>query len=180
MFVMTVNSFYDQSDYNDPIKYYIQLSSDMLIVTNSVAFHNMHLVPTTINYLNGTTQTIYRSEEKQIIFDVALEANNLLTMIFEISPKQYTIEQTINYQPIVSINNTRRMLDTSQTETVEKSDENDSVLYQLFFILSQLGGFYSFLKLIFGSVINKLYESMLMVDLVNKCNQVSVQEKART
>ena len=152
----------------------------MLIVTNLITFHNMHLVPKTINYLNGTTQTIYRSEEKQIVFVVALEASNLLTIIFELSPKQYTIERIINYQPIVSTNNTRRMLDSTQTETVEKSDENDSVLYQMFFTLSQLGGFYSFLKLIFGSVINKLYESMLMVDLVNKYNQVSVQEKART
>ena len=174
---MTANSYYDQNDYDNPIKYYIDFSSDALVVTNRITYFNMRLVPTTINYLNGTSRTIYQSEEMQTVVKLSLETNVLLTIVFKISPRQYTIEQMINYQPIVDVNNTRRMLDTTQTETVEK--DNDSVLYQIFFILSQLGGFYSFLKLIFGSVINKLYESMLMVDLVNKYNEVSLEEKAR-
>ena len=91
---MTANSYYDQNDYDNPIKYYIDFSSDALIVTNRITYFNMRLAPTTINYLNKTSQTIYQSEEKQMMLEVNIETDGLLTMFFEISPKQYTIEQT--------------------------------------------------------------------------------------
>ena len=152
------------------------MTYQMRIEVNNSKIYQIQIVPTAINYLNETSQIIYQSKKLETISTTEYEPGFLLTMFFKISSEQYIIKQTINYQPTASTNNTRRMLDTTQTEAVEEN-ENHSILYQMFFILSQIGGFYSFLKLVFGSVINRIYDSMLMVDLVNKYNQIVRQTK---
>ena len=69
-----------------------------------------------------------------------------------------------------------RNLDTT-TQTVEEN-KNDGLLYTAFFIMAQLDGFYSFLKLVFGSIFNKIYEQMLLVDLLNRFKHASAKTDA--
>ena len=172
--LLFANSYYDHNDPDEPIKFYLDISSDIYINANHYKIYTVPIVPTTINFLNGTSQTIYEAKQREIIISREIQDNRFMAFLFMISPEQYLIEQQINYQPVL---NSRRMLDTTQTETTER--ENNSFLYNLFFVLSQLGGFYSFLKLIFSSFLNKIYESMLMVDFVNKYKENEIKSKQK-
>ena len=161
--LITANSYYDHNDLLNPIKYTLDISPDTYIEVGYYKVFSVPIVPTTINYLNGTSTTIFETKQKEMLFSLELSNNVFIAYSLVISSEQYTIEQQINYQPV---SNARRMLDTTQTE-VEEEEDNDA-FYNLFFILSQLGGFYSFLQLILSPFLNKIYQSMLMVDLVNK------------
>ena len=167
---MIANSYYDHSD--SSIKHYIHHLPSFYTEINQRKIFKVFIVPTTVKYLDGTSEIIYstRNQEQR------LEENSLgTTMIkvkFEISSEQYSIEQQVNYQPVV---NSRRMLDTSQSETVEKDEDDENAFYNFFFVLSQLGGFYSFLQLIFSPILSKIYEGMLTVDLINKYKEISIK-----
>ena len=170
--LITVNSFYDHNDLTNPIKYTLDISAGTFIGIGYYKIYKVPIVPTVINYLNGTSTTIFNTRPRETVFSEEYSGKIFISFSLVISSEQYTIEQQINYQPV---SNDRRMLDTTQTEVKEEED-NDS-LYNLFFILSQLGGFYSFLKLILSPFVNKIYQSMLMVDLVNKHKENETKSK---
>ena len=169
--LITANSYYDHNDLTNPIKYTLDISPGTFIEVNFYKHFSVPIVPTTINFLNGTSTTIFETKQKEILFSIELLSNVIISYSLTISSEQYTIEQQTNYQPV---SNARRMLDTTQTEI--KEEDNDP-FYNLFFILSQLGGFYSFLHLILSPFLNKIYQSMLMVDLVNKLNENETKSK---
>lgn len=88
-------------------------------------------------------------------------------------PKRYKVSQYNNYQPQLS-----RMLTattTVTTETVgktvtesEKEEKYDAPLYRAFFIMAQVGGFYSFLKLVFGSLYSLFLDKLMSTEFINK------------
>ena len=145
----------------------------------------MPITPTLVRYLNGSSEYTYMTASPE------LKENHIGSPLFAlligaigITPEMYIIEQQLNYQPI--LNSTTRMLEgpstfgrnlDTTTQTVEE-DKNDGFLYTTFFIMAQLGGFYSFLKLVFGSVFNKIYEHMLLVDLLNRFRYASAKNTA--
>ena len=132
----------------------------------------MPIIPTEIIYLNKTSEMVYKTQNKELVYSRNFDSGVFLVMKIEISRESYIIEQKINYQPADSLS---RMLETTQTETETVESENKELLYRIFFIWSQLGGLYSFLTLLFGSVLHKIYESMILVDMVNKYKEVDLK-----
>ena len=172
--LITVNSYYDHNDLTNPVKYTLDISPDTYVQVDYYKFYSVPIVPTTINYLNGTSATIFETRPRETIFSGQLSRIDYMAFQIVLSSEQYTIEQQINYQPV---SNAERMLDATQTEV--KEEEDNDPLYNLFFILSQLGGFYSLLQLIFSPFINKIYQSMLMVDLINKHKENETKSKLK-
>lgn len=88
-------------------------------------------------------------------------------------PKQYKISQYNNYQPQLS-----RMLTATTTVTTEtagrtvieseKEEKYDEPFYRAFFIMAQVGGFYSFLKLIFGGIYSLFLDRLMITEFINK------------
>ena len=181
---MFSNSYYDHTDLGSPIKRYISTSSSFLLNIESATTLTMPITPTLVRYLNGSSEYTYMTASPE------LKENHIGSPIFAlligaigITPEMYIIEQQLNYQPI--LNSTTRMLEgpstfgrnlDTTTQTVEE-DKNDGFLYTAFFIMAQLGGFYSFLKLILSPFVNKIYQSMLMVDLINKFKENETKSK---
>ena len=46
----------------------------------------------------------------------------------------------------------------------------------MFFVMAQIGGLYSFCKMIFGSIINAVQYRMMLIDIINKFNQRRLTE----
>ena len=103
------------------------------------------------------------------------------------SPEKRIYEQYEIYTP-----NTRRMLDTTtvqnttntQTETnttknkVEE-EKNEETLYYVFFVLSQIGGFWYLLKVVFGGFLSIFIENIQSVDFINSIKSLRHIEKQK-
>ena len=46
----------------------------------------------------------------------------------------------------------------------------------MFFIMAQIGGLYSFCKMILGSIANVIQYRMMLIDIINKFNQRNAAE----
>lgn len=62
----------------------------------------------------------------------------------------------------------------TQTDTTSKQNSTDSqnLIFEIFFVMAQIGGFYSFLKMIFGSLLGIIQFDMLMITVLNAYNQL--------
>ena len=183
--VITANTYYDHNDLENPIKGYIDMSPSFIVNFNELMQITVPVVPTLIQYLDHTTQYTYSSGYPEI-YTQNLNSNGILLICsIKLIAEMYTVEQQISYQPIM--NNTRmldmqpdynRVLDsetTNTTKTVE--EENHNFFDKTFFIMAQLGGLYSFFKLVFGSICNKIYQQMQTVDLLNRYNLANANKK---
>ena len=54
------------------------------------------------------------------------------------------------------------------TTAEPKADINKDPLYQIFNILAKIGGFYSFLNLVFGSISNFVNDTLMKIDVIKK------------
>ena len=50
----------------------------------------------------------------------------------------------------------------------EKEEKYDEPFYRAFFIMAQVGGFYSFLKLVFGSIYSLFLDKLMTTEFINK------------
>ena len=41
----------------------------------------------------------------------------------------------------------------------------------MFFVMAQIGGLYSFFKIVFGTIINVIQQKMMLIDVINKFNR---------
>ena len=89
----------------------------------------MPIIPTEIIYLNKTSEMVYQTQNRELVYSRNFDSDVFLVMKIEISRECDIIEQKINYQPADSLS---RMLETTHTETVES--ENKELLYRIFFI----------------------------------------------
>jgi len=69
----------------------------------------------------------------------------------------------------------RRLSSTevSVTKKQEKEEDNSNIIFQFFYVLSQLGGLYSFLACVLGIVLSPLIHNMFSKDLVYTMRSVS-------
>ena len=49
----------------------------------------------------------------------------------------------------------------------------------MFFVMAQIGGLYSFLKMVFGSIINAIQYKMMLIEVVNKYNHRRVEDSIK-
>ena len=94
--LITASSYYDHNDLTNPIKYTLDISADTYIGTNYYKIYLVPIVPTTINYLNGTSTTIYETRPRETLFSQQLSSGILISYSLVISSEQYTIEQQIS------------------------------------------------------------------------------------
>jgi hypothetical protein len=173
---MFSNSYYDHSDLADPIKKYLYTSNSIAMSIERFLLVAVDVVGTQVDYLNGTSDVIYRTDNVAFLTTAQPVPYLLGLIIIQATPEFYVYEQYENYQPVMD--EVRRNLDTVTVEEKEKGGKGP--LYDLFFVMAQLGGFYSFLKLILGGIFEKCYNSMLLADLVNRFNKsAATKDKQR-
>ena len=49
----------------------------------------------------------------------------------------------------------------------------------MFFVMAQIGGLYSFFKLVFGSIINAIQYKMMIIDVINKYNHRLIKDSIK-
>lgn len=83
---------------------------------------------------------------------------------FFMSPTKYKVEEYTVYQPQLA-----RVLDTvtNNTTTETKQEKSSDFALSAFNFMAQLGGLYSFFRLVFGSVLGFFYDKLLKMELVN-------------
>ena len=91
----------------------------------------MPIIPTESMYLKKTSEMVYKTQNKELVYSRNFDSGVFLVMKIEISRESDIIEQKINYQPADSIS---RMLETTHTETETVESENKELLYRIFFI----------------------------------------------
>ena len=70
----------------------------------------------------------------------------------------------VNYQPVIA---------TNRRELASNGDENImSQHYFVFYLISQIGGFFAFFTLFIGSKIKSINESYLMYKMINEYHEI--------
>lgn len=144
---------------------------------------NPHIVfsidQTDVAFLNGNKTSIY--ETGRILQKTLnpLDVRSITFGLVEIlmSPKYYKIIETIEYQPIINkrvlnnltdpsaFNNTGQSMPYNLNSLAkELTDRNE---YYYIFVLAQIGGLYSFLKLIFANFFWFIIQKLYIMDLLN-------------
>ena len=49
----------------------------------------------------------------------------------------------------------------------------------MFFIMAQIGGLYSFLKMVFGTIINAIQHKMMLIEIINRYNHRRVEDSVK-
>ena len=142
---------------------------------------NVLIQPTQISFLNGTNTTIFETGEKFIDSQNYI-STYLFEIMFSLSPKRYKIQEYLLYQPVNVTRNlnsdivsslpiypeTTKFDQTTNTSTSEAKSKSEDVLYNLLNILAKIGGFYSFLNLVFGAVAGFVNNTLMKVELINQ------------
>ena len=130
--------------------------------------------PTEIIYLNGTKQTIF--ETSDVYTDQQYSDSTFKAGIYmNISPRKHRIEEYLLYQP----NNTTRTLSYLKADNppqesinfVESTTSKESEEYQILHtlhILALIGGFYSFLNLMFGTITCFINDTFMKMEFINQ------------
>ena len=111
--------------------------------------------------------------------------------LFDLIIRYYQVIETKDYQPVVShsldglveqssfASNSSSTSFASTSSGYLSSSVADRNNYYAFFVMAQIGGFYSFLKLVFKAVLWLFTEKLFLIELLNKLrkNLNKIKEK---
>ena len=158
--ILIVEGHYDPEDYNDPIKYRINLDYSNTLALYGAEYTIMRVQRNVVNMLDGSTRTFYTTKiSYQDV--VGISYYNFFGISFILNHEYIQYDQYIDYQ----ISPTTRRLNS------ETSDSNENLMpsyYFVFFVLAQYGGLYTFLHLAFGLFMNRWTEQHLKQAFVSE------------
>ena len=128
---------------NDPIKTYLKYSDSYPFEFNSQSVFDIHIQPSEIRYLDGKTDMVY--ELAQFNYKKKHYGSYLFGHI------------KIDFGPYYQV----YQLEEDFAENLEKE------VHHPIFIMAQIGGLYSFLKLIFDIIIAPIYKKVFIVQIIN-------------
>ena len=163
----TYNSYYDSSNLQSPIQKYFD--DKYTYKLSSIPYIQLDITQTDILYTTGEVQSIYESGE--LIETKAYFTSpdpTIAALDFYLSPKYYQIQQKVEYEYTNSSSatdsNSTRLLSsnsTSSTSTLSQSVSDRNEFYFLF-VMAQVGGLYSFLRLVCGAIVAVFSENWLL------------------
>ena len=166
-YFLTLNSYYDESDSDNPIKQYLDYHKNINHANSYRADLQVYIEGTEVTFLNGTKKTIF--ETGTIHSDTQYFSSKYLAKItMFLSQKRYKIQEYNNYTPKF----TTRMLDsntssTNSTEKVVKEESNPKYINLLRF-LAEIGGFLYLIKTVFGAVSAFFSNTLMRMSLINE------------
>ena len=63
--------------------------------------------------------------------------------------------------------------------SAEEEEKNEGTLYMIFFVMAQIGGLYSFFKMVLGSIINGVQYKMMLIEIINKFNHRRIEDSIK-
>lgn len=99
--IFTVDSYYDPTDIDNPIKQYINIGWKIL---STGFFHKVvriKITPTIVKFLNETTETIFSTEYYSDQLSYTNGYSNVVFAQIDLSYDQNYIEEFIDYQPVI-------------------------------------------------------------------------------
>lgn len=161
-----MNTYYDSTDLEDPFKTYYEVTSDLVFTDISITL-SLILQPTTVILLNEEETIVWGSQ-----LEIYLQENFgsvISALSFNVDTKIETVEQVTSYEISPS---ERRLLSNNSTDSSSNNDvKTANGVYYCFILMAQIGGFYSFIKLVLTMLTSKLVRVMMQIDLVNKVNR---------
>jgi hypothetical protein len=145
--LLFLNKYYDESDFDNPIKDYIKEFRIRTLYYGDVGETMTKITPHKVEYLNGTSDYFYSAEE---IYTMArTEDKNYLHFAKVVLGDRWVTHTQFEEYEIDSVSS--RMLDTTITNRKETEDKETNVgVYYALFVMSQIGGLIYFLRAVFG------------------------------
>lgn len=159
MAIFQIGHYYDHDDPTNPVKQYVEVYQPIYMDGSQTQFITIPITETVINFVDGSSFNFYDGGVPQVYSGWNhIAADYAVYIQLQLTGEIFEINQEYNYQPIMD----RRMLEGDMSDKRDLSDSqsadsDDGFLYTAFFVLAQIGGFYSFLKLTIGSIISYIY-----------------------
>ena len=157
--VVTVEGYYDPDDYDNPVKYTIGYDYTNYIRVQEFDMIYIKVKRNLVNMMDGSTKVFYNTE---FIRSTSTELGNyaFFHRVFSLNHEYTQYDQFVNYQ----ISESRRML------AADNSASDEDIMPSYYFIvyaMSQFGGLYTFLHLLFGCFMNRWTEQSLNQEIAN-------------
>ena len=163
LYYLYVDAKYDYDNLTNPIRYNINYNNRILVDPNYYNL-NIHSLHANVAYNNdNTTTTFYSVDYGKSLSDYP-QLPFLATVYFLMSREYNVYVPYVNYQPVRA---------TNRRELASNGDENImSQHYFVFYLISQIGGFFAFFTLFIGSKIKSINESYLMYKMINEYHEI--------
>ena len=130
----------------------------------------MDIIQTDVVYTTGEVQSIFETGDTTTTNSYSSSSDPSTLSIFEffLSPKYYEIHQKVEYEytnsSSMSGSNSTRLLSTDSTSSASVSNQgvSDHNEFYFLFVLAQMGGFYSLLRLVCGAIVAVFSENWLL------------------
>jgi hypothetical protein len=165
---------YARDNLANPIKVVLNTDKRVLIDPYDVAHTFMEVHPNLVEYEDGSSSRFYSLEDVNYSFVYNIDDIRLATFTISLSDSYKRYTQYTYKQPDINSGTLRRALTTTVTE--KKETEKMSAPLLIFYILSQLGGLYSFLLLIVGFFIYPFVTRALTNDTIIELNEANERE----
>lgn len=138
-----------------------------------------------VKFLNGSTATFLSPGRISVknLYKATLPTS-FLEVRFQLSSKITLYNQYVEYQPVLlgrllgstDAANTNTITDSTSTT---KEENRDSSAYFALFVMAQVGGLYSFLRLVFGWAVSLFADNLLAFEVINKLKSSARRNKTK-
>ena len=171
MNVLLVEGYYDHTSQSDPVKYKLNLFNPLDIQFNFSVTKTYKMKQNKVKKLDGSIEQFVSYEAKEVLY-YDLNTSILASFYFEMDDNYDYYETYIDYQPVIDSS-------TRNLEQQESSDNKDLMSggYFAFFMMAQMGGLYTFLKLVFGLFVNHFNTQSLYHAILNQVHESNINSK---
>ena len=171
MILVTVEGFYDHTSQNNPVKYKFTRPHQVYLNFGRYIIKSLNLKQNRVKQLDGSIE-LFVSYENGIESNVVADSQFLSTFIFEMADNYDYYETYIDYQPVINSSLRNLQQDESSTRNLEQEESSSSKdlmssEYFAFFVMAQMGGLYTFLKLVFGLFVHHFNTQSLNHNIMN-------------
>ena len=183
MNVLLVEGYYDHTSQSDPVKYKLNLFNPLELQFNSSVTKTYKMKQNKVKKLDGSIEQFVSYEAKEVLYYDLTSV--LASFYFEMADNYDYYETYIDYQPVID-SSSRRNLEQHDSSArnleQEESSSNKDLMsggYFVFFVMAQMGGLYTFLKLVFGLFVHHFNTQSLNHKIMNQVHENNKLAKAQ-
>lgn len=167
-----VEAVYDETNHEDPIKYLINTDVIMRFDPYDYSYYDFRIRPNVVKFLNGTERVFF--DMRFMYYSYYYMDETYVSNVYLLIDDEYEVyTQYLYFQPELDTETVggRRALNSTSTHT--KDESKPPIIYEVFYIISSLGGIYTFCLFVIGLVLRPIIDKMFAHETVNTVHEVN-------
>ena len=170
---MWVDALYNHNTPEEPIQYVLRSRRQLVFDYRSLNTYKFGLQRHELHDVDGRIRNFW-SLELEYYFELHEGTKTeMVTMNFTLKPGYIKYNQFYDYK-LPTATQEHEASSSVNAETNDGTFEN-GLLFNIFYVLSQLGGLYSFLVALLGFILYPIISQLFLKDIINDFNDKEIQ-----